>query len=129
MLGYVRRDQLQGTSRPPEGPIPIVDPTGGGPLIWIVPVPEPKAVKNRMHFDVFGRTQELLDAGATLVRARDEEIEWDVLADPESNEFCVFAPPETGLATPRSTAARRHPPPPETLCAGSSRREHRGQSK
>ena len=28
-----------------------------------------------------------------MVRARDEEIEWDILADPEGNEFCVFAPP------------------------------------
>jgi hypothetical protein len=27
-----------------------------------------------------------------MVRARDEEIEWDILADPEGNEFCVFAP-------------------------------------
>jgi len=27
-----------------------------------------------------------------LVRARDEEIDWDILADPEGNEFCVFAP-------------------------------------
>ena len=71
-----------------------MDPTGAGLLIWIVPVPERKTVKNRMHIDVFGRTQELLDAGATLVRARDGEIEWDVLADPEGNEFCAFAPPE-----------------------------------
>jgi len=28
-----------------------------------------------------------------MVRARDEEIDWDILADPEGNEFCVFAPP------------------------------------
>ena len=33
-----------------------------------------------------------LGLGATLVRARDEEIDWDILADPEGNEFCVFAP-------------------------------------
>jgi hypothetical protein len=93
-LGYVRRDQTQGATRPLEWPVPIVDPTGAGPLIWIVPVPEAKSVKNRMHLDVFGRTQALLDAGASLVRARDDEIQWDVLADPEGNEFCVFAPPQ-----------------------------------
>ena len=29
--------------------------------------------------------------GATLLRAHDAEIEWDVLADPEDNEFSVFA--------------------------------------
>jgi hypothetical protein len=63
-----------------------------GPLIWINPVPEPKSVKNRMHVDVVGDKAELLSLGATMVRARDEEIEWDILADPEGNEFCVFAP-------------------------------------
>jgi hypothetical protein len=55
-------------------------------------VPEAKAVKNRMHFDVVGNTAALLAAGATMVRFEDDEIEWDVLADPEGNEFCVFSP-------------------------------------
>jgi hypothetical protein len=49
-------------------------------------------VKNRLHLDVTGDKAELLGLGATLVRARDEDIEWDILADPEGNEFCVFAP-------------------------------------
>ena len=53
-------------------------------------VPEPKTVKNRMHWDVWGETQSLLSAGAKLLRSRDIEIGWDVLADPEGNEFCVF---------------------------------------
>ncbi len=88
-LGYVRREGRE--PRPQEWPVPIVDPSGSGPLIWINPVPEPKTVKNRMHLDVVGDTSELLAAGATLVRARDDEIESDVLADPEGNEFCVFA--------------------------------------
>ena len=67
---------------------------GDGPPWALVfnAVPEPKAVKNRVHVDVDGSTAELLAAGATLVRARDDEIGWDVLADPEGNEFCVFAP-------------------------------------
>jgi Glyoxalase-like domain len=101
-LGYVRRDSLETGSddepRPADWPVPIVDPTGAGPLMWIVPVPEPKISKNRMHFDVVGDTNALLAAGATLVRVRDadptppEAIEWDVLADPEGNEFCVFSP-------------------------------------
>jgi hypothetical protein len=26
------------------------------------------------------------------VRRRDDERDWDVLADPEGNEFCVFPP-------------------------------------
>jgi hypothetical protein len=63
-------------------------------------VPEPKTVKNRIHWDVWGNTSALLAAGATLLRARDGDlgsslapgqIGWDVLADPEGNEFCVFA--------------------------------------
>ena len=80
--------------------MPIVDPSGSGPLTWIVPVPEPKRYKNRVHFDVVGDTEALLAAGATLLRARDPlpipdeagGIEWDVLADPEGDEFCVFSP-------------------------------------
>jgi hypothetical protein len=98
-IGYVRRDSLDDAAtpeddepRPDDWPIPIVDPAGEGPLMWIVPVPEQKTIKNRMHFDVVGETWPLLAAGATMVRKQDDEIEWDVLADPEGNEFCVFAP-------------------------------------
>jgi hypothetical protein len=94
-LGYVRRDSLDATDdepRPTDWPIPIVDPSGAGPLMWIVPVPEPKTTKNRMHFDVVGDTSTLLTFGARPVRMQDGDIEWDVLADPEGNEFCVFSP-------------------------------------
>jgi hypothetical protein len=87
-LGYVRRD----ADRPPSDPIAIVDPTGAGPAMWFNAVPEPKTVKNRLHFDVDGDRDALLAAGATLLRARDDEIGWDVLADPEGNEFCCFSP-------------------------------------
>jgi hypothetical protein len=63
-------------------------------------VPEAKTVKNRIHWDVWGDTSALVAAGATLLRPRDGELGaslaegeicWDVLADPEGNEFCVFA--------------------------------------
>lgn len=57
-------------------------------------VPEPKTVKNRIHWDVWGETATFLAAGATLLRSHDDEIGWDVLADPEGNEFCVFTRPE-----------------------------------
>jgi hypothetical protein len=53
------------------------------------PVPEPKTVKNRLHWDVHGDVAELLAAGATLLW---ELPRWTTLADPEGNEFCVFAP-------------------------------------
>lgn len=54
------------------------------------PVPEPKIVKNRIHWDVWGDPAELVAAGATVLRAQDDEIAWTVLADPEGNEFCAF---------------------------------------
>jgi hypothetical protein len=93
-MGYRRRDELRppedGWVRPTEWPVPIVDLEGKGPLFWIQPVPEPKTAKNRIHLDVFGDTEELVALGATVRRRRDDEIEWDVLLDPEGNEFCVF---------------------------------------
>ncbi len=95
-IGYRRKDELapdeDGWTRPREWPVPIADPAGVGPAMWIIPVPEPKTVKNRMHLDVIGDRDALLAAGATLLRPKDDDIDWDVLADPEGNEFCVFAP-------------------------------------
>ena len=65
----------------------------GMPILTMdfVPVPEPKALKNRIHWDVtVPAVEPLIDAGASLLRAADEEIRWHVLADPEGNEFCAF---------------------------------------
>ncbi len=53
-------------------------------------VPEPKAVKNRIHWDVFADVADMEAAGATVLRERDDQIGWTVMADPEGNEFCVF---------------------------------------
>ena len=52
-------------------------------------VPEPKTVKNRIHWDVYGKVEDFLAAGATRLW---EGNAWTVLADPEGNEFCVFPP-------------------------------------
>ncbi|RFU85582.1 VOC family protein [Streptomyces triticagri] len=91
-LGYVRRDPGDGTGRPRAWPVPIEDPSGAGPLIWINPVPETNTAKNRMHLDVWGDPARLVSLGATLLREPDDDVFWHVLADPEGNEFCVFAP-------------------------------------
>ena len=56
------------------------------------PVPEPKAVKNRLHLDVTTPDVEaLVSAGATVLRRPDDSISWTVLADPDGNEFCAFS--------------------------------------
>jgi hypothetical protein len=58
-----------------------------------VPVAEPKTVKNRIHWDVIAADIAGLEAiGATILRPKDDEIDWTVMADPDGNEFCVFAP-------------------------------------
>jgi len=54
-------------------------------------VPEPKAVKNRIHWDVtVDDVAPLVSAGAKVLREPDDEVRWYVLADPEGNEFCAF---------------------------------------
>jgi hypothetical protein len=61
-------------------------------LSWdFVPVPEPKIVKNRIHWDVtVDAVDDLVAAGATVLREPDDEISWTICADPEGNEFCAF---------------------------------------
>jgi len=66
--------------------------------LLFVTVPETKAVKNRLHFDLQpqDRTRDeemarLLTLGATLIddQRTGDGMGWVVLADPEGNEFCV----------------------------------------
>ena len=64
----------------------------GGPNIWFTRVPEPKAAKNRIHFDlrapgtVAAEVLRLETLGATVVR---NDPRLTVMQDPEGNEFCV----------------------------------------
>ena len=86
VLGAERKDHEQGYSWLEQVP--------GAPFeaLVFVPVPEAKTVKNRIHIDVTTPDVQLLvEAGARLLRARDDEISWNVLADPDGNEFCAFA--------------------------------------
>jgi hypothetical protein len=67
----------------------------GMPILTMdfVPVPEPKTTKNRIHWDVVAPDLDaLVDAGARILRRPDEDINWHVMADPDGNEFCAFAP-------------------------------------
>jgi hypothetical protein len=65
--------------------------------IVFAPVPEPKTVKNRIHWDVTvadpAAVEALVGRGATVLRRPDDEISWTVLADPEGKEFCAFVDP------------------------------------
>ncbi|HET9077907.1 MAG TPA: VOC family protein [Acidimicrobiales bacterium] len=55
-----------------------------------VPVPEPKTVKNRLHWDVtVDDLDALVRAGATILAPAGPRP-WTVMADPEGNEFCAF---------------------------------------
>ena len=63
--------------------------------IWLNRVPEPRTVKTRLHLDVMLPTADpapLAGLGARVVSEADGEQRWWVLADPEGNEFCAFAP-------------------------------------
>ncbi|MFB9375743.1 VOC family protein [Kineococcus gynurae] len=72
---------------------------GPGIELVFVPVADPKAGPNRVHLDLPSpdvaaqrrRVEDLLTAGAARVPGR-EPTPWDVLADPEGNEFCVLDP-------------------------------------
>jgi predicted enzyme related to lactoylglutathione lyase len=66
--------------------------------IWLVRVPEPRTVKNRVHIDVNlqpGTTiEQFVALGAEVLHPFDSipGTRWAVLADPEHNEFCAFPP-------------------------------------
>ena len=59
-----------------------------------------KQVKNRLHIDLAPHTSDdrdaeiarLLERGATRVDiGQSDDVDWDVFADPEGNEFCVLS--------------------------------------
>ena len=60
--------------------------------MWFNRVPEPKAAKNRLHFDlrapgsIADEVARLTELGATVLQPGDDLT---VMADPEGNEFCV----------------------------------------
>ena len=73
--------------------------TDGTPLDFLfLPVPEPKAGKNRLHLDLVSESPEhqsemvdrLITLGAQPVDIGQGDVSWVVLADPEGNEFCVI---------------------------------------
>ena len=79
--------------------------TDGGGTIDFLRVPEPKTVKNRLHLDLgttdlARATEQVVALGAT--RADDVHVggTWQVLRDPEGNEFCLLAPGSPTISGP-----------------------------
>ena len=72
------------------------------PGLLFARVPEQKTLKDRVHLDLASQTTEeqsatierLLAAGASRTDIGQGDVDWEVMSDPEGNEFCVLAPNE-----------------------------------
>ncbi|GLX24030.1 MULTISPECIES: VOC family protein [Streptomyces] len=75
----------------------------GGLRLRFVATATPKAGKNRLHLDLAGgpdweaEVARLLALGASRADIGQGDVPWDVLADPEGNEFCVLRPGHPGV--------------------------------
>ena len=75
-------------------------PGGAGPYLELLQVPDAKTAKNRLHVDVAplpggdvrAEARRLAEAGAEPIDIGQGQVSWEVLADPEGNEFCVLSP-------------------------------------
>lgn len=89
----------------PDGSV-MVRPSGWrypdpGPLpLLLVPADGPKTGRNRLHFDVPTKSaahhsdevKRIIGLGATPADIGQGDVPWEVLSDPEGNEFCVLDP-------------------------------------
>jgi len=82
----------------------VIDADYNAPVgICLMPVTDPKTVKNRVRLDFttsasdgHAEIERLLGLGARPVEIGQTGAEsWTALADPEGNEFCVVRPKET----------------------------------
>jgi len=91
-LGYQVGDAVPGGTY-----LFLQPPDDVSPVVYFQRVPEPKAVKNRLHLDLRSREPEalverLLTLGARRLgdpRSGQTCKSWQVMADPVGNEFCV----------------------------------------
>ncbi len=110
--GFESWDQaLEAMGVPPErrnDASAVVDPSGAGPRVFFLRVPEPKQAKNRVHLDIRAapglqgdarmaaleaEADRLVALGATRLARHEPSPPMGfghiVMADPESNEFCL----------------------------------------
>jgi hypothetical protein len=80
--------------------VPQLPPTlGQGFMLYAKHGTGPKRHKNRAHLDLRGPAQQAMVAGAIELGAQPvdvgqgDDVSWEVLADPEGNEFCILAGP------------------------------------
>jgi Glyoxalase-like domain len=68
----------------------LTGPTGQHAM-WINRVPESKAVRHRVHLDIYARRLADLEAlGSPVIRPEDGDRAWTVMTDPEGGEYCAF---------------------------------------
>ena len=107
VLGYV--DIPDDPNEPGHEECMIWTPDAGHQILFIE-VPDPKQVKNRIHFDLRPRAGTREDELARLVGIGATEVAdlrgkygpgtgWVVLADPEGNEFCILRSEDEAAAT------------------------------
>lgn len=107
VLGYEVVDRSQDEEGWVEIGPPGQQPKGPVPTLLFQTVPDPTPGKNRLHLDVNAtdrdqdaELQRLLDLGATRADVgQTGEESWQVLADPEGNEFCLLHDTVDPLAT------------------------------
>ena len=106
VLGYVVRESDQDSTW-------IQNPSGAGPDILFMIVPEPKTLKNRWHLDLTppetmrAEVDRVRGLGATVfAEMRLDETFWTIMRDPEGNEFCILrGPVDRALQAEASAAA------------------------
>jgi predicted enzyme related to lactoylglutathione lyase len=92
------REAFHYTPRQPAKPEDFVllgDPSGRGPNVGVNKKNKSVAGKIRVHLDLYSSDQKaevdrLLEIGATIVRWPEKGEDFVILADPESNHFCVI---------------------------------------
>jgi hypothetical protein len=82
------------TSADPDGDVML---EGPGVRLYFLLVPDAKRTKNRIHFDLRATDYQravarAIEMGATAADDVYDGDRWQVLRDPEGNEFCILRP-------------------------------------